>query len=94
MQYYPPLRIGQHGVKIVGGLRAGPKLREVHRDAYRQAKQHHDRSSRCGARSYHMPLPDPPAHASAGAPVVGSDRNATRSNTPPQLTFVDQRADR
>ncbi len=42
MQYYPPLRIGQHGVKIVGGLRAGPKLREVHRDAYRQAKQHHD----------------------------------------------------
>ncbi len=95
MQYYPPLRIGQHGVKIVGGLRAGPKLREVHRDAYRQAKQHHDWSSRCGARSYHMPLPGTrlltPALAHLWSEAIEMRLEVTHL---PQLTFVDQRADR
>jgi hypothetical protein len=39
VQHHPTLRIGQHGMKIVGGLRARTQLRQIDLHTHRQAKQ-------------------------------------------------------
>ena len=90
MQHHPPLGIGQHGMKIVGGLRAGAKLSEIDCDTHRQAKEHY----RLIEQMWSQIVPNAtsgttlltPALTHLGAEAIEMRLKVTHF---PQLTFVN-----